>query len=63
MVDAFIQELTEQLKRLLKAHGPTVAFVKVKLSDGRSLTVWRDGTCTFLPQDLWETAAAGEASA
>jgi len=63
MLDAFIRELTEDLKRLLKAHGPTVAFVKVKLSDGRSLTVWPDGSCTFLTENPAEVSAAGAAPA
>jgi len=59
MLDAFIRELTEHLQRLLEAHGPTVAFVKVNLSDGRSLTVWPDGSCTFLPEDLRPLPATG----
>jgi len=52
MLESFLRELSEELQRLLRDHGPTVAFVKVRLSDGRSVTIWPDGRCTFLPDDL-----------
>jgi len=52
MLESFLRQLSEELQQLLRDHGPTVAFVKVRLSYGRSVTIWPDGRCTFLPDDL-----------
>lgn len=58
MLESFLRQLSEEMQRLLRDQGPTVAFVKVRLSDGRQVTIWPDGRCTFLPADLRGEAGA-----
>jgi hypothetical protein len=49
MIDIIIRNVAAELQRLRKAHGPMVQFVKLSLGDGRSVTIWADGRCTYLP--------------
>jgi hypothetical protein len=44
-----IRKITAELQHLSKTHGPLVQFVKLSLEDGRTVTIWADGRCTFLP--------------
>lgn len=49
MLDAIIRRVAAELQQLSKTHGPMVQFVKLSLGDGRTVTIWADGRCTFLP--------------
>jgi hypothetical protein len=49
MLDTIIRKVAAELQHLSMAHGPLVQFVKLSLEDGRTVTIWADGRCTFLP--------------